>query len=348
MRVPACFFLFWCCAALAGCSFTQNAGSPAIPLADEQNPAKAAAPVHNDAPKPQAGPLPVRYGSVPTARYLRTACRSNNQSTYIRHVVETTVDNNALSILFPMNPAFHLVVAIEVKDGHYSLSLRRVPLRGGYRIEHEVERVSLILDKQHYAAGDVLHGHLELHFSESVFRQGSPKASPDKADTKLDTSAYYFTGPFSAIVRPAGFDPQADESIATYTDLAMAMQALPHGAYASELRFSPGGRYTETPLQEVEYWQEHLDISGPLFVKSELSLPDNYSPDPALDAKRKQLFAEQNTPKPVVWEVSWSIGPESFYGTNGTERLTMWFVRSGDRWQRIGYAKLPLPPYPES
>lgn len=336
MRAAAYFFLLMCLAALPGCSFGGN--SPSLAAA----PSKEA--LDSDAPRPQAGPLPVRYGSVPSSRYLRTACRSNNQSTYVRHVVETTLDSNALSIFFPMNPAFHLTVAIQVKDGRYTLWLRRAPLQSGYGIEHTVENVSLVLDKQHYAVGDVLYGYLELNFSESTFRQRGPNAGPGKADVKPDTGAYHFTGPFSAIVRPAGFDPQTDESIAAYTDLSRAMQALPDAAEARELRFSPGGAYTETPLREVDYRQEHLDISGPLFVEDDRSLPEDSPPGPELDAKRKQLFAKQNSPDLVVWEVGWSVGPESFYGTNGTELLTMWFVRSGDNWQRIGYAKRPIEP----
>ena len=347
MRVAAYFFLLVFLAALTGCS------SPAVSPPTEKT-------VGSDAPRPQAGPLPVRYGSVPSARYLRTACRSNNQSTYVRNVVEVTQDNNALSIFFPMNPAFHLTVEIQVKDGHYTLGLRRVPLQGGYRIEHAVEKVSLILDKRHYAVGDVLYGYLDLNFSESIFEERSPNAGSGanlgaepcadpgaghgEVATKPDTSSYYFTGPFSAIVRPAGFDPQADENIAAYTDLAMAMQAMPDAAGASELRFSPNGAYTEKPLREVEYWQEHLDISGPLFVEDDQSVSEASQPGPELDAKRKQLFAQQNNPNLVVWEVGWSIGPESFYGTNGSEFLTMWFARSGDRWQRIGYAKQPMEP----
>lgn len=210
MRAAAYLFLFLSFTAFANCS-----SLTAIPAEE---------PGDSGAPRPHAGPLPVRYGSVPSAQYLRTACRSNNQSTYVRNVIETTLDNGTLSILFPMNPAFHLTVAIEVKDGRYTLMLRRVPLQSGYRIEHTVKNVSLVLDKQRYTVGDVLYGHLELAFSESTFRQRGPNAGSGETDATLDTSPHYFTGPFSAIVRPAGFDPQADESIAAYTDLAMAMQ----------------------------------------------------------------------------------------------------------------------------
>lgn len=74
------------------------------------------------------------------------------------------------------------------------------------------------------------------------------------------------------------------------------------------------------------------------------TLSEDSPSGPELYAKRKQLFAQQNNPGLVVWEVDWSIGPESFYGTNANELLTMWFVRSGDNWQRIGYIRRPIEP----
>jgi hypothetical protein len=105
--------------------------------------------------------------------------------------------------------------------------------------------------------------------------------------------------------------------------------------------------YTEKHLQEVDYWRADLDISDPLFVEDDQSVYMDSQAGLELAAKRKQLFMEQNAPRLVVWEVNWSIGPESFYGTDGKEYLTMWFTRSGNRWQRIGYARWPKEPPPE-
>ena len=290
--------------------------------------------------KPQIGPLPVKYGKIPSAQYLRTACRTNNQSIYVRNVVEVTLEKGELAIFFPMNPAMHLTVDVRVKDGAYTVALRRPPLQSTLRTEHTNAKAALNLDKQNYAVGDVVYGYLDLSFTETMFR-GSRGASNNTADASLGTERYYFTGPFSAIVRPTGFDPEAADSIAGYTDLAMAMQALPYGGGASELRFSPDGSYTEKSLQEVEYWQDSIDISAPQFMESEQAIDTDPRPIPALADARKNLFTLRNDPNLVVWEVCWSIGPESFYGTNGDETLVMWFVRSGDLWKRIGYTKIP-------
>ncbi|WAW10037.1 hypothetical protein NB640_12605 [Oxalobacter vibrioformis] len=144
--------------------------------------------------------------NIPSAQHLKTACQTDHQGEHLITEARAVVKDGTLYIHFPMNPAYHLVTDIMVRNGRFFTSLAWVPIYPSGPLTLPLTHEHLILDKAHYVPGDIINGYLDLAFT----------ITGDKRVIDDGKQAFYVRGTFSAIVRPEGFDSRADDNISAY------------------------------------------------------------------------------------------------------------------------------------
>lgn len=251
--------------------------------------------------------IPVAIEKIPVAGYLKTEVQTDHQGNHTIYECRALLDDTGLYIFFPMNPAYHLEIDITVQNEKYKTDLSWSPITNT-KVKNEITAQKLSLEKAHYQTGELLNGYLDLAFSSTELETGIK-------------NKFYVKGPFSAIVRPAGFDPYADENIKTY-DLNIAFQELHMLNIAKSVSFGPNNSYTAKRLEEDGY--------------EELGYFDSEDP---LDDVRSSYFAAHPQPQgTVLRELTWDINPHAPF-SDGPERLTIWFELKNKQWQQAGFAK---------
>lgn len=266
-------------------------------------------------------PPPLRVGKVPSAGYLQTALLTDHQGKHEITKCRATLDADGLHLFFPMNPAYHLEIDITVKDGRYATHLRWVPLRRE-RVENRVASQRLTLEKKAYALGEMVNGFLDLTFTITWPGDGT-------------SHSFYVKGPFSALVRPPGFNPYADENIRTYYDPRDARHELGDDELSLSgtlegdrlLVFSGPSAYACEPAASCGDDGSHAEAG---------SADEAHAAYQTLLQQARREFFER---KPqiagaVVQELTWDPTPL----TEGNERLTIWFSRAEGGWQQLGFA----------
>ena len=301
---------------------------------------------------------PILVMPVPIAGYLKTQVATNHQGEHEITACDAWMDESGkLHIFFPMNPAYHLELHFTVEKGRFNTVLSWVPLQRA-RVENRIEHQNLSLEKPGYQAGDIIYGYIDLDFSTTWL------------DDKT-THNFSVKGPFSAVVRPPGFNPLADASIRSYnpveavhelgdSDGGMALSGILE--QDEVLYFYSDSSYTSKtllpqPETDAEPENGNKEPAGgkvadavvkgapePVFMEGNLYVP------PVADAHEgpvsefsAQLFPvrldffRQVPPEAgtVFREMTWVLNPMS----PDREQLTIWFRQSGEEWAHVGYRK---------
>lgn len=259
----------------------------------------------------------VHVESIPSAQHLKTACKTNHQGEHLITEARAIVKDGTLAIYFPMNPAYHLVTDITVKNGRFSTALAWEPIYSTGPVTLTLTDEHLILDKAHYAPGDIINGYLDLAFT----------ITGDKRVIQDGKQAYYVRGTFSVIARPQEFDPHADANISAYDlDTALYELGLPHHAF--ELSFLKNGGYIRKKLESPPF-----EYTGDMRPPGQSGITDDF------------IKAKPQPQDRVIREITWDINPHAPF-SDGPERLTIWFSRSGGNRTQLGDRKWEAPSFP--
>ena len=259
--------------------------------------------------------LPLHVGKVSSAGYLQTALRSDHQGDHEITTCRATLDTDGLHIHFPMSPAYHLEIDMTVKDGRYATDLRWVPLQLA-KVENRITSQRLTLEKESYALGATVNGFLELTFTTTWLDDGT-------------TYSFYVKGPFSALVRPAGFDPYADENITTYHDPRVAIY---------ELGTDDMSHFGKLEGDQPLHFSGPRTYTFPAAPTPEEDPVDEYCAayDALRERARRNFF--EKTPQATdakLREMTWNPTPLS----EGNERVTIWFTRAKNGWRQVGFTR---------
>lgn len=252
----------------------------------------------------------VSVGNIPSVVPLKTACQTDHQGEHLITEARGMVKDGTLHLHFPMNPAYHLVTDITVRNGTFFTALAWQPIYASGPVTLTLTHERLMLEKARYAPGDIVNGYLDLAFT----------VTGDKGVIPHGEQAYYVRGPFSVIARPEGFDPLAEDNISAYDlDTALYELGLPHHAF------------------EWSFLKNNLAIAKRLDAP-----PFDYTGEmrpPGLHGITDGFFnAHPQPPGKVVREITWDINPHAPF-SDGPERLTIWFAQSGNAWKPLGYRK---------